>query len=122
LKTSGGRDGISAASTAMRRDAIITAIAANLVNLVSRLPQRPQSRARRRRQSLAQRMKRHQIRGKISVRIVATGHATKTAAAKVAATVVQGKTTRTVRAVTATIAIGGKEKAAAATSRAGLRR
>ena len=67
-------------------------------------------------------MKRHQISGKISIKIAATGHAMKTVAAKAEATGAQGKTTRTGRAVTAIIAIGDKEKAAGATSRADLRR
>jgi hypothetical protein len=67
-------------------------------------------------------MKRCQISGKINVRIAATGHAMKTVAAKAEVTVAQGKTTRTGRAVIAIIAIGDREKAAGATSRADLRR
>jgi hypothetical protein len=53
LKMSGGRDVISAASTVTRPAAIMAVIAASLVNLELRPPQRPQSLVRRRRQSLA---------------------------------------------------------------------
>ena len=105
---------------AARRDMAV--IAASLVNLELRPPQRPQSLVTATAAVAGVAQDRRQISGKISVRIAATGHAMKTVAAKAAATGAQGKTTRTGRAVIATIAIGDREKAAGAKSRADLRR